>query len=685
MKIKRKYIPMPKCFSTLRFKLILGFSIPIAFIILLGVVSSNMASSGIGNKYKDTATQVIGMTGNYIGFGIEAVESTSLEYINDKNITKYISGSYKAERNEATKAKSTIQNDLMVKTTVDDFILNIHIVSDDDNSLTSKSGLIIENDIYQKFMDTDTGKQIKGSKSKPMWFGGEALLDEKLSTKDTDYAMRLIQRYPNNKAFAVIDIKADKIKKILEDTKLDESGILAFVTKDGKEIAQNNNEEILFGEQTFYFKAMGGEETQGSEYVKINNKTYLFMYSKIGKTGALICALIPKDTIISQADNIKRVTFIIVIAACIIAVLIGVFISTGIDKTITGIIFKLKKAAQGDLTVEFHTNRNDEFKVLIVEIQNTISNMKNLIGQVNLLSEVVSDSSMGVNDTSALFLKSTEDISYAIKEIEQGIMQQAKDAEECLMQMDNLSKKIGMVSDNTKEISHITDNAKQSITEGTCRTQELNQQTMSTIIITTDIVNAIETLAQKSKSITQITNAINEIANQTNLLSLNASIEAARAGEYGKGFAVVADEIRNLAEQSQTSVKEIQKIINSIQNDTKIAVEAAKRAESALGLQESAVKNTIESYDNINDTVGELMVHLGYISENVESMEGSRASTLGAIENISAVLEEIAASSGTVNQNATEQINSVGALNQSAGILSKNAEELSQAIQKFTV
>jgi len=269
--------------------------------------------------------------------------------------------------------------------------------------------------------------------------------------------------------------------------------------------------------------------------------------------------------------------------------------------------------------------------------------------------------------------------------MEQGIMQQAKDAEECLMQMDNLSKKIGMVSDNTKEISHITDNAKQSIAEGTCRTQELNQQTMSTIIITTDIVNAIETLAQKSKSITQITNAINEIANQTNLLSLNASIEAARAGEYGKGFAVVADEIRNLAEQSQTSVKEIQKIINSIQNDTKIAVEAAKRAESALGLQESAVKNTIESYDNINDTVGELMVHLGYISENVESMEGSRASTLGAIENISAVLEEIAASSGTVNQNATEQINSVGALNQSAGILSKNAEELSQAIQKFTV
>jgi methyl-accepting chemotaxis protein len=685
MKIKRKNIPIPKCFSTLRFKLILGFLIPIAFIILLGVVSFRMASTGIVNKYKDTATQVIGMTGEYIGFGIDAIESTSLEYINDKNITKFISGYYKGGRGEEITARKTIQNDLMVKATVDDFILNIHIVSDNDTSLTSKSGLIIESDIYQKFIDTDTGKKVKEDKSKPKWFGSDAFLDEKLNTNDTDYAMRMIQRYPNNKAFVVIDVKSDKIKKILENNNLDESGILAFTTKDGKEIAYNNKDEVFFGEQTFYLKAVEGDETQGSEYVNIKNETYLFMYSKIGETGAMICALMPKDIITSQADNIKRVTIIIVIVACIIAVFIGGLISTGIDKTITGIISKLKKAAQGDLTVEFHTNRHDEFKVLVEEIQNTTSNMKNLIGQVNLLSKVVSDSSLGVNDTSALFLKSTEDISYAIREIEQGIMQQAKDAEECLMQMDNLSKKIEMVSDNTKEISHITDNAKQSIAEGTCRTQELNQQTRSTIIITTDIVKAIETLAQKSKSITQITNAINEIANQTNLLSLNASIEAARAGEYGKGFAVVADEIRNLAEQSQNSVKEIQKIINSIQSDTKIAVEAAKKAESALGLQESAVNNTIESYDHINETVGELMVHLGYISENVESMEGSRASTLGAIENISAVLEEVAASAGTVNQNASEQINSVGALNQSAGVLSKNAEELSQAIQKFIV
>ena len=679
-----KKMPMPKQFSSLRVKLILAFLIPIAFIILLGVVSFQMAASGIGNKYKETATQVIGMTGEYISFGMETVKNTSLEYISDKNISRYMSSYLKNDMFEESQLKNTIQSDLIVKSTVDDFIKNIYLLSEEDKSLTSQSSINLEIGTHAAIMETDIGKKIK-EKSQAIWIGSEPLIDEKLDTNNTDYALRLIQRYQTNNNILVIDVKTDTIKEILENTKLDTSGMLAFVTKDGKEITDNNEEEVLFSNQAFYKKAIENSDSQGSEYVDLKGEAYLFMYSKVGDTGAMICALMPKSTITSQADRIKRITIFIVIIACIIAVFTGVLISTGIDKTIKGIISRLKKAAKGDLTVEFNTNRKDEFKTLIEEIQNTFSNMKNLISQVNLLSGEVSASSSEVSNTSLLFLKSTEDISHAIDEIEQGVMQQAKDAEECLMQMDNLSKKIVLVSDNTKEISQITDNTKKTIMEGTYCTQDLNQQTKSTIEITTDIINAIETLAQKSKSVTQIVNVINDIANQTNLLSLNASIEAARAGELGKGFAVVATEIRNLAEKSKQSVNEIQKIINSIQNDTMVAVETAKKAESVLGLQENAVKNTTASYDNINESVEKLMVYLKYISENVDNIEESRVSTLGAIENISAVLEEIAASSNTVNQNTTEQLNSVEALNKSAGTLSENAGELSLAIQKFTI
>ncbi len=430
---------------------------------------------------------------------------------------------------------------------------------------------------------------------------------------------------------------------------------------------------------------MENSEIKGSEYVKFNGKSYLFMYSKIGNTGAMICSLIPKSTITGQATGIRNITVLLVLVACVIAVVIAAMISTGIDKTIKNVISGLKKAASGDLTVDFHTNRNDEFKTLIEEIKSTFSNMKDLIKQVNLLSGIVSESSVELNQTSAVFLKNTEGISRAMNEIEQGIMQQANDAEECLVQMDNLSKKIVLVSDNTKEISRIADHVKVSIAEGTNCTQELNQQTKATIDITTDIINAIETLAEKSTAVTQITKVINEIVDQTNLLSLNASIEAARAGDAGRGFAVVANEIRNLAEKSKYSVNEIQKIIASIWDDTQTAVETAKKVEKVISQQENAVKNTTVSYDRINESVEKLIVNLNYISENINNIEESRISTLGSIENISAVLEEIAASSNSVSQAATEQLNSVEALNNSAKSLKDNADELTKAVKKFTI
>jgi methyl-accepting chemotaxis protein len=251
--------------------------------------------------------------------------------------------------------------------------------------------------------------------------------------------------------------------------------------------------------------------------------------------------------------------------------------------------------------------------------------------------------------------------------------------------MDNLSHKIVLVSNNAKEIINIADDTMLSIEEGTIVTKDLNSQTRSTIEITTGIISKIEKLAEKSSSINRIINVINDIANQTNLLSLNATIEAARAGDYGWGFAVVAAEIRKLAEQSEQSVKDIKNIIISIEEDTSSTVRTARQAENVLLLQERAVKNTTDSYQNIGDNVNRLMVYIKYITENVNNIENVRASTLGAIENISAVLEEIAASSNLVSQTSNEQLSSVENLNEAANSLKDNADKMVQEVQKFIV
>ena len=206
----------------------------------------------------------------------------------------------------------------------------------------------------------------------------------------------------------------------------------------------------------------------------------------------MICSLMPLSVINNQASNIRTTTVIIVIIACLIAITTAVVLSTGINNTINNINSVLRRAAKGDLTIQFSIDRKDEFKVLSEQVQATINNMKQLIQQVKDLSMEVSFSSNSVSKASEAFLKSSSDISRAMTEIEQGVNQQALEAEQCLTQMDALNKKIELVSDNTKEIGLIADNTKQRVIEGTYVSDELNKQTSSTISTTKGIIQEIE-------------------------------------------------------------------------------------------------------------------------------------------------------------------------------------------------
>ncbi len=686
-----------RLFRTIRVRLIASFMVPVAFIILLGVVSFEQASGGITKSYEKSTSQALNMAGDYLSFGFDSIRATANQYSNDATLKKFFVGFYDNDLIEKSSMLTDINNEFTAKKMTDKFMGDLFVLSDRYAPVSTLS--TTNADSYNGFLDTDFGKYVKENKMKVMWIGSDAYLDQNLSVSSDKYAMRMIRMIPGTNAILIIDVKMDAVKEVLKNLEFD--GILCMTTSDGKEIMaekavneakvtqaasdSGNEAEPVITNEDFYKNAMESDLMSKSELVKYRGEDYMFMYSKIGETGAMLCGLVPQSTIVSQADSIKMTTSIVVIISILLAIGTAILISSGIDKVIKSIIGKLKIAAKGDLTVDFTTKRSDEFMILVEEIQNTFSNMKNLIQQVKQLSTEVSESSENVTGTSKHFLKSTEEISVAMNEIESGIMQQAKDAEECLSQMDNLSQKIVLVSDNTREISQIAEKTKISVEQGTITTDDLNKQMIETARIAAAIIEEIQNLEKKSTSINKIINVINEIANQTNLLSLNASIEAARAGEAGKGFAVVASEIRALADQSKDSVNNIKSIIEGIQRDTESAVATARQAETVMRLQESAVKNTTESYHNINESVENLVVYLKQISENVDNIEEARVSTLGAIESISAVLEEVAASSNTVNQTASDQLTSVEVLNKSAGSLNNHANVLVEAVEKFKV
>jgi methyl-accepting chemotaxis protein len=213
--------------------------------------------------------------------------------------------------------------------------------------------------------------------------------------------------------------------------------------------------------------------------------------------------------------------------------------------------------------------------------------------------------------------------------------------------------------------------------------EDLNAKAQDTSIITDRVIATIKLLEEKTNQIGNIVKVIDEISEQTNLLSLNASIESARVGAAGRGFAVIANEIRKLSDNTLNSSKQIQIIINEIVQNIKVAVNTTEEAEIIVQLQKDALKNTTESFSIMDQQIGEMIKETDAILKNVMNMEQARLTTEEAIQSISAVSEETTACSDTVSNTVSEQIETVSQVDDTINKLIQNADILSAAINQF--
>jgi methyl-accepting chemotaxis protein len=622
-----------------------------------------------------------------MNFGLAGVEETSAEYLVDKEIGKYVQGNYTGDISEYNNLKKSINMMLATKASTNKFLQGICILpSKSEFSLSSTS--IDSKNLYSEFMKTEVGGKIQENTRQDYWIGENEEFDKALGSESSRYAIRYVRSFPSGNAVMLFDIKLSKIQEIIDDLHLGAGSYVGFVTQDGKEIYGSAKEETmdkLFYEQDFYKKSTEAEQESGSIDVSFHGSSYLYLYSKVGDTNAMICALIPKSTIMKAADSIRGLTIAIVAVASIIAIIIGILISFGIQRVISYIIKEMKKVSSGNLTVKFKVKREDEFHILSDSINEMLESMRKLIADILSQSGSVSTTSVRIEEASEIFADAIKQINGAMNDIRLGVNQQAEDSQKCLEQMDELSGKIENVSSKTGEISVIANSTKLSIDKGVSSMQLLNVKTRSTTEITSRIINNIEELEEKSRSINSIVGAINDIASQTNLLSLNASIEAARAGAAGNGFQVVAEEIRNLADQSMKSVREIEKLIKDIQEGTRNAVNTANEADSIIKEQELAVNQSEKAFDDINNHVENLIRNVEVISETIHVIEQSRADTLTAIEDISAVSQQTAAAAISINETTNHQLEAVENLNSLSGELKLNAKELADTVGRFTV
>ena len=679
---------------SIRNKIVVCFLVPIVFMVIIGVSAYQKSAEGLSEKFTDSTLQTMRMATENLNMSCDFIRSEGLKYAYDDDLRKYFLGMFEDNPVDKLNFLTSTKSNLLSVQTSNPFISHMHIIPKKGVNLLStklSSGVDGFLDEYKETVASGEGRR-----SIPQWIDSHPVLDEKVTETEKDYIMAFEMMSQSNNACVVIDIKPSAITDFMEEIDIGDGSIIGFVTPGGRELVVENVEEgkesvlpeegNVFSGQEYYTAVMGEAVADaGTAEVDFQGEKYLFIYSHSADIGFTTCALVPMRVVTSQATEIRNMTIGLVILACVIVVIVGIFITAGIENNMRRISRKFGDVAKGDLTVTVSAKGHDEFQDLAGSATNMITNTKKLVNQVSNATGELEVSAQNVGQASELIHEYSQDITRAIGEINEGMEEQSRHAQECVEKTDVLSNEMQEVSRVVERVEKLVDETEGMINKGMEIVQVLGDRAGETTKMTAKVSDSIESLRKESAIINSFVGTITEITEQTNLLSLNASIEAARAGEAGRGFAVVAEEIRKLADDSAKAAGEISNNVANITAQTQNSVDSASQAQAMVELQTKAVDEVIAVFREMQARMGQLIEGLKDIAASTEKADGERSAAVAAVKNISDIIEETAGSAETVNDVANKLLAHVEKLSDTASALDENMEGLKNEISVFKI
>ena len=676
--------------SSIQNKIVLCFIVPIFCMIVVGIIAYQKASEGMSRQFLESAEQTISMANTYLDAINNYVEGEAKKYADSTDLNSYFSGAFEGPDNTTTKLKllNSTKDDLFSAQSGNHFINNLYVIPQSGLKLVSTVSSMTTQGFFEECREEAESRSRN-------WVDRHAVVDGYMGVTDADYILSYQIMSKNEKGMIIIDIKPEAIQEFLQELVIGEGSYAAFVTENGREIVVDYQEqgsysdagEVLLYQETFYQECVeeciAAGETVGNKEVVFRGQEYLFIYSWGEDTGAVICMLVPRATIMGQADQIKAITIVMVVLAILLAGIIGIIITISIRSNMKRISTGLEQVAEGDLTGSVKVSGRDEFGDLAQSANHMIQNNKKLVSKVHDATGQLELSANEVKNASEIISDYSLNITQAITEINEGMSRQSVHAQECV-------EKTGLLSDDIQEVSQVVEKVEMLVQEtdtmihrGMEIIELLGRRAQETTDITNQVGSSIEQLSQETESINIFAETIAGISEQTNLLSLNASIEAARAGEAGRGFAVVAEEIRKLADDSARAAGEISNHVQNISTRTTDSVRSAKQAEEMVALQGDAVQEVIQVFANMRDRMQELVTGLQDIVDSTEQADRERAETLQAVQNISQIIAETAGNAEIVSQTSEKLMENVDNLSRTADALGSNMNELKTEIAMF--
>ncbi|MEX3745228.1 methyl-accepting chemotaxis protein [Lysinibacillus xylanilyticus] len=373
----------------------------------------------------------------------------------------------------------------------------------------------------------------------------------------------------------------------------------------------------------------------------------------------------------------------------VIAIIFFITLAAWIGRLIVNPIKELQanmlKAGNRDLTVQGTYSSKDEIGQLTQSFNSMINNIRNTVTKVNETANHVASASEELNANAAETTKATEMVAITMETIAHGSVEQLKNVSNTSNTVNELSTGVQQVAGNAQAVSELSGDSLSLVIDGMNAADQMNQQMMDITERVKGLSEVVDLLGKRSNDIGQIIDSITAIADQTNLLALNAAIEAARAGEHGKGFAVVADEVKKLAEQSAASSNQIEVLISETQKDTQKAVESMKLVTVGVNEGIKTTENTRTTFAAIQGAIQDVTMQVEEVSAAVEQMAAGTEEIVGSMNTIHSITKSTTAGTESISATTEEQTASMEEISSSAYALANLADELRDLAAQFRV